>query len=134
MVETDTTQTEVETVSRGDLMAARSAGASDVFIMVASIDPDVAGLDTNFVADRLARYDDPGMIPERAGDFLGSLWDGDLAEALYHADGTNSRLMVRVLSDDLLLSALAADRGSMESAHRWYDPYRERYGWPSDDE
>jgi len=134
MTEVDTTQTEVETVSRGDLMAARSAGASNVFILLASIDPTEAQVKRNFVADRLARYDSPEAIPERAGDFLGSLWDGDLAEALYHADGTNSRLMIRVLSDDLLLSALAADRGSMESARKWYHPYRERYGWPRDSE
>jgi len=97
----------------------------------------------NYAAREVARTLDgvpPEERPERLaediemrGDFMYALWEGDLAEALYHADGTNKPLLIRLLNDDVILSALIEDRGSYESAIRWFQPHSERYGWESVD-
>lgn len=123
------------------LTAAREAGASDLFVMLAAVDPAAVEVSKNFVARRLARACDetdraewPDAIKrmaDRSGDYMAAVWDGDLAEALYRADGTNSRVLFRLFDRDVLLSALAEDRGSIESAERWFDQRHERYGWPS---
>lgn len=121
------------------LAAAREAGADDLFIMVAAVDPAAVEVSRNYVANEVGRACDgvpaeerPERLQsrvERAGDFIGALWDGDLAEALYRADGTNSRLLFRLLADDVMMSALIEDRGSYESAHSWFQFNSERYGW-----
>lgn len=125
------------------LAAAREAGASDLFVMVAAVDPEAVYVSHNYVAREVARTLDgvpPEERPERLaediemrGDFMTALWEGDLAEALYHADGTNRPLLIRLLNDDVILSALIEDRGSYESAIRWYQPEAERYGWEAVD-
>ena len=128
------------------LAAAREAGASDLFVMVAAVDPEAVYVSHNYVAREVARTLDGVPTEERPerlaediemrGDFMTALWEGDLAEALYHADGTNRPLLIRLLNDDVILSALIEDRGSYESAERWFAPHRERYGWDAvlDDE
>jgi len=123
------------------LATAREAGAHDLFVMVAAVDPEAVEISRNYVANELARTLDGVPDEERTerltvdrdrrGDFWRALWDGDLAEALYRADGTNSRLLFRLLSDDVMMSALIEERGSYESAHRWFQPNAERYGWES---
>ena len=125
------------------LAAAREAGASDLFVMVAAVDPEAVYVSHNYVAREVARTLDgvpPEERPERLaediemrGDFMTVLWEGDLSEALYHADGTNRPLLIRLLNDDVILSALIEDRGSYESAIRWYLPETERYGWEAVD-
>lgn len=127
-------------IDASDLEAARRAGASELFVMVASMDPVAVEIEYNFVARKLAsaldgvgEHDAPAhaeRMGARSGDFVTALWDGDLAEALYRADARNSRLLLRTFSKDVLLSALAEDRGSMESARSWLEPNLDRYGWP----
>ena len=118
-----------------DLVAIREAGASNLLSLVAVVDPEAVGIETNRTAETVARVDDMDRLSNRSGHFIKALWDGDLAEALYRADVSNKRLLFRFLSDDVILSALAEDRGSMESARSWYEPYNEEYGWPAlDDE
>lgn len=124
------------------LTAARQSGASDLFVMLAAVDPSAVHVDQNHVTQRLARacdgYDPAAYTAAiereagRWGDFMTAVWDGDLAEALYHADTRNTKLLVRLLDYDVLLSALAADRGSVESAEAWLDPVVERYGWDAE--
>lgn len=119
------------------IRATHDADLSDLFRLVASLDPAAANVDRNGAAEALARSTDPEDPDpdeirariERSGDYVGNLAEGDLAGALYHSDGTHRRLLIRMLSEDLLLAALAEDRGSMDSARRWLDPERERYGW-----
>jgi len=120
------------------LAAARKAGASSLFLVVAAIDPDAIGAERNYVATKLVRRAEDGgdgddvtvpPLPRRAGDLITALWDGDLAEALYYADAANTRLLVRTFSESVLVSALAADRGSEESARRWLEPKLDRHGW-----
>lgn len=125
------------------LAAAREAGASDLFVTVAAVDPDAVYVSHNYVAREVARTLDgvpPEERPERLaadidnrGSFMTALWEGDLSEALYHADGTNRPLLIRLLNDDVILSALIEDRGSYESARRWFQPQSERYGWEAVD-
>ena len=126
------------------LAAARAEGASGLFTMVAAVDPDAVKVSHNYVAREVARCcqnADPEEYREKLracveSDFIGALWDGDLAEALYRADGTNRPLLIRLLNEDVIMSALIEDRGSYESAERWFAPQRERYGWDAvlDDE
>lgn len=128
------------------LAAARAEGASGLFTMVAAVDPDAVEVSHNYVAREVVRRcqnADPEEYRERiracvemSGDFIGALWDGDLAEALYRADGTNRPLLIRLLNEDVIMSALIEDRGSYESAERWFAPQRDRYGWDAvlDDE
>ena len=126
-------------LDREMLAAAREAGAHDLFIMVAAADPKAVEISRNYVAELLVRTLDGVPDEERTerlvderdrrGHFWRALWDGDLAEALYRADSTNSRLLFRLLSDDVIMSALIEERGSYESAHRWFQPNAERYGW-----
>ena len=126
---------EVDTSEFGapDLAAAREAGADDLLIMVASVDPDAVSVDYNHVYRTLANYDDMKQARDRAGHFIGALWDGDLAEALYRADVANKKLLLRLFAEDVLMAALIEDRGSEESARRWLDPYIEKYGWSAED-
>lgn len=136
-------ETTTPTLDSEMLSAAREAGADDLFIMVAAVDPDAVAIARNYVADEVARTLDGVPDEERVetlerdiahrGDFMLSLWDGDLAEALYHADGTNKRLLFRLLADDVMMSALIEDRGTHESARRWFQPNAERYGWEAAD-
>lgn len=124
------------------LAAARAEGASGLFTMVAAVDPDAVKVSHNYVAREIARacQDTPDdeygeaihHVVDRAGHFMAALWDGDLAEALYRADGTNRPLLIRLLNDDVIMSALIEDRGSYESAERWFAPQRDRYGWDAD--
>lgn len=120
-------------LTRSDLVATREAGASNLLSLVAAVDPAAVGIETNRVAETVARADDMDRLRDRSGHFIAALWEGDLAEALYRADTSNRRLLFRFLSDDVILSALAADRGSMESAESWYLPFKEEYGWPATD-
>jgi hypothetical protein len=136
-------ETTTPTLDSEMLAAAREAGADDLFIMAAAVDPDAVEIARNYVADEVARTLDSVPDGERAetlerdiahrGEFILSLWDGDLAEALYHADGTNKRLLFRLLADDVMMSALIEDRGTHESARRWFRPNAERYGWEAAD-
>ena len=131
------------TIDSEMLAAAREAGADDLFVMVAAVDPDAVEIGRNYVANEVVRVCDGVPAEERperlqarveqAGDFIGALWDGDLAEALYRADGTNKRLLFRLLADDVMMSALIEERGSYESAHSWFQPNAERYGWEAAD-
>ena len=125
------------------LAAAREAGASDLFVTVAAVDPDAVYVSHNYVAREVARTLD-GVPPEERskrlaadmdnrGSFMTALWEGDLAGALYRADGTNRPLLIRLLNDDVILSALIEDRGSYEAARRWFQPQSERYGWEAVD-
>lgn len=135
-------ETTTPTVDVQMLTDLRQAGASHYFTLVTAIDPDAVEVDRNHVAEKVAmtaQRADPDHVPaalksmsETAGHFVAALWDGDLAEALYRADGTNKRILIRLFPEDLLLSALAADRGSMESARSWLDPNIERYGWDAE--
>jgi hypothetical protein len=126
---------------RTAIQHAKRAGASAWFIMVASIRPQAVGLDKNHAADWLMRSTRDRSDPvdtlksrsETAGDFIGHLWDGDLARALYHADATNMSLLLRTFDNDVLLPVLASERGSVESAERWLSDHEERYGWPDDE-
>lgn len=120
-------------IERSDIVEASREGADTLFLVLAAIDPAVVGVEYNHVARKLAQTDDVSRIPSMGGDFMANLWEGNLAEALYHADTTNMRLIIRTLSRDVILSALAADRGSMESAERWFKPNEERYGWSQED-
>jgi len=136
-------ETTTPTLDSEMLAKAREAGASDLFVMVAAVDPDAVEIARNYVADELARTLDGVPAEERAerlsremdrrGDFWRELWAGNLAEALYRADGTNKRLLFRLLADDVMMSALIEERGSYESAHRWFQPNSERYGWEAAD-
>lgn len=136
-------ETTTPTLDSEMLAAAREAGADDLFVMVAAVDPDAVEIGRNYVANEVARACDGvpdeerpeavGRRVERAGDFMRALWDGDLAKALYRADGTNSRLLFRLLADDVMMSALIEERGSYESAHSWFHPNAERYGWEAAD-
>lgn len=117
-------------LERSDIVEANRAGADTVFLILAAVDPEAVGVDYNHLARKLARTDDKSELPHTAGDFVHHLWEGNLAEALYHADQTNMRLIIRTLSREVILSALAEDRGSMESALKWFKPNEERYGWP----
>lgn len=131
-------------VSPEMLAAARAEGASGLFAMVAAVDPDAVEVSHNYVAREVARRcatADPDeyreqlrVCAEMSGDFIGALWDGDLAEALYRADGTNRPLLIRLLNEDVIMSALIEERGSYESAERWFAPQRERYGWEAVDD
>jgi len=123
------TEYDHEDLERADLTRARKAGADTFFLILAAVDPGAVDVPYNHVATKLAHTDDLSRDSRRWGDFMGNLWDGDIAEALYHADGTNMRLIIRTLSRDVLLAALAEDRGSMESAERWFKPNEDRYGW-----
>lgn len=136
-------ETTTPTLDSEMLAAAREAGAAELFVTVAAVDPDAVAIGRNHAGDFVARVCDGVPVEERperletrverAGDFMSDLWDGDLAEALYHADGTNKRLLFRLLADDVMMSALIEDRGSYESAHSWFQPNSERYGWEAAD-
>ena len=116
-------------LDREDLIRAQRAGADTFFLIIAAVDPAAVNLSRNHAAEKLAHTDDLSRDGRRWGDFMENLWSGDIAEALYHADGTNMKLIIRTLSRDVLLSALAEDRGSMEAAERWFKPNEDRYGW-----
>lgn len=122
------------------LRAAKEAGASGYFMAAAAADPEALEIDENYVAVKLisefhSADGDPARMETalsyRSGDFVGNLFDGNLAEALYRADTDNMRLLVRLFSEDLMLSELAAERGSEESARRWLEPNLDRYGLDS---
>lgn len=124
--------------SVAQIQAAREAGASAIFAIIAAIDPEAVEVTKNLLGRKVARAtepDDPDPAEirdavQRSGSFANAAWDGDMAEALYRADATNSRILFRTFDRDVLLAALAEDRGSIESAERWLGPNLERYGWP----
>ena len=124
-------------ITREMIDAATEAGASAEFRVIAMIDPAAVGNEKNLAAQKLRRvFSDPGQpTPEEAkklsesGHFLSALWDGDLAEALYRADMSNKRLILRTFNERLIRERLVEDRGSVESANSWLQPNLERYGW-----
>lgn len=119
------------------LAAAARAGASTEFLTVAAADHEAAGAGRNHAANVLHQATSgrdaeywPDAIEERAlrsGSFIHDLWHGDLAEALYHADIGNMKLLFHCFDHDVLLAELAEDRGSVESARKWLEPNIERY-------
>lgn len=119
------------------LHAALAAGSDELLVAVASVYPEEVGVDKNYARLELIRAvehtDGPAHEAiqsrlERSGDFMAALYEGDLAEALYHADGSNKPILFHLFNREYLLAVLAEDRGSMESARRWLEPYLERYG------
>jgi hypothetical protein len=119
------------------LHAALAAGSDELLVAVAAVDPETVGVSKNYVRNELIRAvehtDGPAHEAiqsrlERSGDFITALYEGDLAEALIYADGSNKPILFHLFSRKYLLAVLAEDRGSMESARRWLDPYLERYG------
>lgn len=136
------TDTTTPRLDRNDILAAREAGASGLFLMVAALDPDAVGVEFNYTGRELARatadadshaerVEAAEAMIDRKGHFITALWNGDLAEALYRADGRNTRLLVRSLDRELLLAYLQADRGA-ESAERYLSDVEERYGWDAE--
>lgn len=126
--------------SVAQIQAAGEAGASTFFRILAAVDPEAVEVTKNLLARKVARAtepDDPDPaeirhVVQRSGSFAGAAWDGSIAEALYRADAVNTRIIVRTFDEDVLLAALAADRGSIESAESWLNPYLDRYGWPDE--
>lgn len=114
----------------------KEAGASNYFIAVVAADPAALGVAKNYAARKVARWQAEGRefaeAAAQSGHFMSALWDGDIAEALYRADATNSRILVRLFNHDVLLAALIEDRGSVESARSWLDPTLDRYGFGDD--
>jgi len=121
--------------------ACLDAGASPLFLAVVAVDAHEVGVDYNLarVKVRVAldepSDDEPALkrvrgVIQRGGHYIQALWEGDLAEALYRADGTNSKILMRTFPYEYMLAVLAADRGSVESARSWLDPEISRYGWP----
>ena len=138
-----TEQSAHDEVTRDMIDAAAEAGASSWFRLIAAADPTALGVSRSHISDRLVRcFDDPTdpspeeveRMVERSGSFTTALFEGDVAEALYHADAANMKILLRLLNHDLLREHLAHDRGSIEAANRWLEPNIERYGWPDDDE
>lgn len=132
--------TSTSSIGYDHITAAREAGASPIYLMLASIDPDSVEIEYNHIARKLSRHLDGIEDRDRAvaeaehmahqsGHFMSALWDGDLAEALYRADMTNMRLIIRTLDERILMDALVADRGSEESARRWLEPNLDKYGF-----
>jgi hypothetical protein len=130
-------------VTREMIEAAREAGASAYYRVIAAANPHPLGVEHNYVGEELVRcFDDPAeptaeevdRMAKRSGDYVWSLFKGDIAEALYHADATNMRILLRLFDADLLREHLVDDRGSVESADRWLEPNLERYGWPGYDD
>lgn len=131
-----------DTILTTEMQALQKAGASGYFIVVFGQDPEDLGVSKNYARQKLLRAWDTDDVSamavtaaktaDRSGDFFSALWSGHLARALYHADATNLRILLRVFSEEILVAELAADRGSVESAQRWYDDYDSRYGWPEE--
>ncbi len=121
--------------------ACLDAGASPILAAVVAVNPHDVGVSKNLADEKVKRALDGAKNEQHArnrltemreygGDYFHALWEGELAEALYRADGTNSKILMRTFSYEYMLAVLAADRGSVESARSWLDPNIERYGWP----
>lgn len=125
--------------------ACLDAGASPLFLAVLAVDPHTVGVDRNLVRQKVRVALEPPLnddtalerirnTVQRGGHYFQAVWEGDLAEALYRADGTNRKILIRTFPYEYLLAVLAADRGGVGSARSWLDFYVDRYGWPDQQE
>jgi hypothetical protein len=82
------------------------AGASPEFATVMLAEPsDHPDVDRHSVKELVRKHDDPERVRERGGDFAGNLWDGNVAEAFFHADGNNVRLLLDTFGPAYLWAA-----------------------------
>jgi len=79
------------------------AGASSEFVTVMLAEPDThEGVERSSVRQLVRKYDDPEELADRGGDFAGNLWDGNMAEAFYHADIDNTKLLLDIFGPNYL--------------------------------
>lgn len=121
-----------------ELDALRDAGFSPEFLTVVRRDPETVGeqrnsaregarqlLRTDYGPD-LERFED---ATERKGDYFQRLAQGELAEAFYHADIANTRLLLDTFGRDYLIERLIdGDSRDPESSARYVDERIDNYG------
>lgn len=71
------------------------AGASMAFLRVFHWE----GPKRNQIYELVAQYDDFSEIPVHGGDFANALWEGDLEEAWYRADGSNTYILTDIYDE-----------------------------------
>lgn len=112
------TDSNLKRLTEEELDAAREAGAAPEFLAVAAFAPNDAGAERNSAAVEVQKRLDvapevgPGYIeglPKVAGDYSGSLWDGNLGKAFIHADINNIRILASVFSVRYLIERVIAD-------------------------
>jgi len=104
------------------------AGASPEFVTVMLADPsDHQDVDRFTVKQLVRKHDDPERVAERGGDFAGNLWDGDMAEAFYHADINNTKLLLDIFGPNYLWAAAVSDGEAPIHFRRILHEKTERY-------
>lgn len=111
----------------------RDDGAAPELLAVLRADPESVGINrhSNREAARkhLNRRPDGLHLETVGGDHFAALWNGDLAEAFYHADGSNTRLLLSVFGEQYIVERLIADDNrDPEVAARMVGERVERYG------
>lgn len=127
-----------EQLTTDELEQLRDLGASAAFLTVVQQPPETVGASRNSAreaARRVFRGDyGPDQVDEqsllrRGGGYFTALWHGELSEAYYRADATNTALLFTVFTPDYLIERLVVeDNRPRDSARRHVEERVERYG------
>lgn len=104
------------------------AGVAPEFVTVMLADTDDhVGVGRNSVAELVGKFEDPERVAKRGGDFAGNLRDGNLADAFYHADENNTKLLLDLFGPDYLWARGVASGEAPDHFRRILYERTERY-------
>lgn len=131
-------ETQNKRLELDELAVLRDLGASPAFLTVARRDPETIGERRNSAREAarqaLRACEDPGDLTReelegRGGHYFGALLDGEIAEAWFRADITNTRILLDTFGRDYLIERIIAEDGrEPEAAARHVDERVDEYG------
>ena len=130
--------TDTDHLTTDELERLNELGASAEFLAIVQQPPESVGATRNSAREGVRRAfrgdygpdatDAEGLL-RRGGGYFEALFEGNLADAYYRADATNTALLFEVFSPEYLIERLVVeDNRDRDSAERHVRERVERYG------